>query len=527
MSTLTELKGNVKLSSDTGTSTIIGNPGTTTSLGILHVAQPGNTALIGDTIQYAIQNPTLPAIASGNTTIRIGPINNPGIGNSSGLYAERSKHTIDFSGYRDAGYGERIGARIGVINKQVYDNISTRYAVQSADMFFSTYQRWSGTNTGQTTLEPTERMRITDLGYVGIGTTTPTCGLEVVTAALIRVGTNGFYFNTTNAANTTTSSTTATTIANPGDVQVAIRASGDEGRFLSKSGYFIESDGRIKINIVDVEDDAALVMFRKLKPKTYTYKDVISSGSVPVYGFIAQEVREVIPYSNVIRKDFVPNIYELATFLEDTITLTFNTSELSRDASGTLFPKLKVKTREGKDEVVNILEIIDDHTVRVDKDLTDWGGQLGGTLDASGQMIPGDKIFVFGQEVDDFHNLNKDAIWTVATAALQEVDRQLQAEKRKVLELENRITLETQKTTQMEFTLAAVLARLDALEQGSSPAEPVAQSTVEPAAEPVPEPAEPVTEPASEPAAEPASEPAEPVADPVVESSSEPVTDPV
>jgi hypothetical protein len=41
-------------------------------------------------------------------------------------------------------------------------------------------------------------------------------------------------------------------------------------------------------------------------------------------------------------------------------------------------------------------------------------------------------------------------IWTVATAALQEVDRQLQAEKAKVA------TLETQ--------LASVLARLDALE---------------------------------------------------------------
>jgi hypothetical protein len=46
--------------------------------------------------------------------------------------------------------------------------------------------------------------------------------------------------------------------------------------------------------------------------------------------------------------------------------------------------------------------------------------------------------------------LKKDAIWTVATSALQEVDRQLQVEKAKVT------TLETQ--------LTSVLARLDALE---------------------------------------------------------------
>ena len=50
----------------------------------------------------------------------------------------------------------------------------------------------------------------------------------------------------------------------------------------------------------------------------------------------------------------------------------------------------------------------------------------------------------------DFHHLNKDAIWAVSTAALQEVDRQLQAEKTKVS------TLETQ--------VVDLLARVTALE---------------------------------------------------------------
>ena len=55
---------------------------------------------------------------------------------------------------------------------------------------------------------------------------------------------------------------------------------------------------------------------------------------------------------------------------------------------------------------------------RVNEDLTEW------TED--------DKIFVYGQQVQDFVMLQKEAIWTVATSALQEVDRQLQAEKAKV-----------------------------------------------------------------------------------------------
>jgi hypothetical protein len=89
-----------------------------------------------------------------------------------------------------------------------------------------------------------------------------------------------------------------------------------------------------------------------------------------------------------------------------------------------------------------LAEVIDEHTIRVEEDLTEWIG----SVDETG----GNQLFIYGQEVDDFVSLQKSAIFTVTTSALQEVDRQLQAEKAKVA------TLETQ--------LASVLARLDALE---------------------------------------------------------------
>lgn len=54
-------------------------------------------------------------------------------------------------------------------------------------------------------------------------------------------------------------------------------------------------------------------------------------------------------------------------------------------------------------------------------------------------MVAGNQLFVYGQQVDDFVFLKKEAIWTVATSALQEVDRQLQAEKEKVASLEERL----------------------------------------------------------------------------------------
>ena len=73
-----------------------------------------------------------------------------------------------------------------------------------------------------------------------------------------------------------------------------------------------------------------------------------------------------------------------------------------------------------------------------------------GSVDESGNVIQGTQIFVYGEEVHDFHVLKKDAIFTVATAALQEVDRQQQADKARILDLETQ--------------LASVLTRLEALE---------------------------------------------------------------
>jgi hypothetical protein len=77
----------------------------------------------------------------------------------------------------------------------------------------------------------------------------------------------------------------------------------------------------------------------------------------------------------------------------------------------------------------------------VEEYLTEWIG----SLDEDGNISEGNQIFVYGEEVNDFVFLQKDAIWTIATSALQEVDRQLQEEKQKVADLLTWIeTLESQ-----------------------------------------------------------------------------------
>jgi hypothetical protein len=90
---------------------------------------------------------------------------------------------------------------------------------------------------------------------------------------------------------------------------------------------------------------------------------------------------------------------------------------------------------ENNEHDITITEVLDEHSVIVEEDLT----ELCGYVDENGDLMEQNRLFVWGQKVDNFIYLKKDAIWTVATSALQEVDRQLQAEKVRNDALEARI----------------------------------------------------------------------------------------
>jgi hypothetical protein len=340
------------------------------------------------------------------------------------------------------------------------------------------------------------QMVLTHEGRVGINQSNPSARLHV-SGTVNMTFFAGYYLSSGTAGNSLSTRTR----------QVAVYAEGD---FMTTEAFLGSSDRRIKRDIVDINDSEALDTLRLLQPKKYKYKDSILRGEDVVWGFIAQEVREVLPYATKLDDGKIPNIYETAEVSESNVlTFTnFNTSDL--DSNGV---DIRLQTISNGDHPVKIVEIIDDHTIRVDQNLD----ELSGSIDETGNVIseittttltveeyetlenkdgcvanisgyrnatviisieeyqaladntgyvaviedytktttiyPGNKIFVYGQTVDNFLALNKSAIWCVATAALQEVDRQLQAEKAKV------VTLETQ--------LASVLTRLDALEGGA------------------------------------------------------------
>jgi len=236
------------------------------------------------------------------------------------------------------------------------------------------------------------------------------------------------------------------------------------------NAFYAQSDKRIKENIVDVEDHQALDLLRQLKPKKYQYKDKVSRGSREVFGFLAQEVEEILPESVIKRTEPLPNILELADVSESNVIIftRFDTSNLVSNVS-----TLEVVGATGGRRRVEIVDVIDTKKIKVDTDLSD----VLGSLDETGNLITetttttlsleeyealtddervgftkeddtytktitknvGSKIGVYGQVVNDFLSIDKNYIWTVATSALQEVDRQLQAERARNDALEARL----------------------------------------------------------------------------------------
>ena len=62
----------------------------------------------------------------------------------------------------------------------------------------------------------------------------------------------------------------------------------------------------------------------------------------------------------------------------------------------------------------------------------------------------GMKAVVYGEIVDDFHCLDEAQIFTIATASVQELDRQLQAEKAKTASLETQMASLLERVTALE-----------------------------------------------------------------------------
>ena len=351
-----------------------------------------------------------------------------GIGTSSPKYPLHIKKSSAGGYYMMLGQDEFGANTTRLIGFGHIPNNSSSSYYPPAYMGYQSYNGTSGStkghlifgtrNTTSGTTEASERMRITDAGNVGIATTSPGYPLHV----------NGFghyeYGGVTWKGYSSTDTSWKWTHYGSTN-SITIRAQWG----VWCTNIFLTSDERIKENIVDVSDNLALQMVRDIPCRYYEYKDKFSRGTDKTIGFIAQEVADVLPMAVSIQKDIIPNeMRKLENVSWEQIDNTYKLiTDLQDDVSGVKYRFYVSNDVSGNNVIKKEIIGNSDNTF---------------TFDSSYNQV-----FIYGKEVDDFHILDKQKLFTLNFSATQEIDR---IQQQHIIEIESHKQLIEQQQSEIE-----------------------------------------------------------------------------
>jgi hypothetical protein len=201
----------------------------------------------------------------------------------------------------------------------------------------------------------------------------------------------------------------------------------NNGDFRTSGSQISDSDNRIKKDVADIDDVGALRMIMAVEPKTYRYIDdergrngsEANCDASLIYGFIAQQIRDVIPDATELRKNFLPNIMKRAICDNDRVYLDLTGyGDLPvKDTER----KINIRFKNGGGYNFSITEVNKEYFV----------------IDNADMLI--EEVFVYGYEVNDFHILTKDYIYTLNVSATRELHRKMLEQEKRIKELEDRL----------------------------------------------------------------------------------------
>jgi predicted acyltransferase (DUF342 family) len=181
---------------------------------------------------------------------------------------------------------------------------------------------------------------------------------------------------------------------------------------VTAASFNATSDQRIKKNINEINNNFALDTIRKIKPVSYELIDKPNNSNKQTWGFIAQQIQNVLDHSVTHQTNYIPNIYEIVNINENTVILN---DKYTYDISLSYTPvKLKfINYYDGSIIYNTIDKIIDSKTILLNE-----------PFDSSF-----DYLFLYGQEVNDFLSVNYDSVFTITTTAVKQIDIELQEAK--------------------------------------------------------------------------------------------------
>jgi len=260
-----------------------------------------------------------------------------------------------------------------------------------------------------------DRMNISKTGNVGIGTQTPTKGkLEVNGSTTGYSFANvtppypgfGIFYSHKDAFNQS---------ASEGDTATNGKISIHASEAVVGTMFLAFSDVRIK-NVAGRSDSASdLATLMKIEVTDYSFKDIVGKGGGMHKKVLAQQVESVFPQAVRRSKDAVPDIYRHATVTDGWLALS---TDLEKGQRVRLI-------NDGHDGVYEVVS-----------------AEPGRVLTTYKAASEGDKVFVFGREVDDFRSVDYEAIAMLNVSATQEVKREKDAEVKALREQNAALTAE-------------------------------------------------------------------------------------
>ena len=167
-----------------------------------------------------------------------------------------------------------------------------------------------------------------------------------------------------------------------------------------------------------------LEVIRKIEPKYYNYVDKLSRHEYRTIGFfIAQQVKEYYPEAVRLVKKCIPDVMKsltnvIWTEVNEEDTIKYKLSSNLTNVNGIKY-RFYVSDDYNTNEEDLLVEGNSDNTFTFDKK---W-----------------DRIFCYGKQVDDFHTLEKEKIFTLYHSAIQETDKQQTQDKQTINNLQSEV----------------------------------------------------------------------------------------
>lgn len=236
-----------------------------------------------------------------------------------------------------------------------------------------------------------------DTGNVGIGTLTPTQAKLVVSGGVNKIPVGNIdisYFSEQDSPGKINRYKAADALRDKYiGPTVSIYASGNIW-----SGYSFVSSSDERIKKIEGRSDGAtdLSTLLGIEITDYRHKDVIGKGNGTYKKVIGQQVEKVFPQAVSKHTDVVPDIYQAASIQDGWVTLT---TDLKRGE------RVKLITEKGEESIHEVLE------ATPDKFRTDFNSE-------------GNRVFVYGREVNDFLTVDYEAISMLNVSATQQIKKE-------------------------------------------------------------------------------------------------------